>query len=67
MPLTPEERHERAVRSGKASQDSTILAARIVANWPELTIEQKTVIRTLLRPVINRNPSRATPARGDAA
>ena len=50
--LTQEQRTARAAKAGKAAQSPETHAQKLVRDWPELTAEQKSTIRTLLRPVV---------------
>ena len=60
--LTPEQRAERARKAGLTSHTPAVLAARIVATWPELDADQRAIVKTLLRPIINRRASCKTEA-----
>jgi hypothetical protein len=50
--MTPEQRHERALKAALARTDPETKAASLVAAWPALTSDQKLRIRSLLRPVV---------------
>jgi hypothetical protein len=50
--LSPEQRRENSRRGGIKSQSPEFLAAKIARDWPELTGAQKSIIRTILSPVL---------------
>lgn len=52
IPLTPEQRSERARKAGLVAQSPETLAARLVRDWPTLSLEQRRVLRALLQPVL---------------
>ena len=60
--LSPEERREQSRLGGIRSQSAEVLAAKIARDWPELTAEQKTVVRVLLRPVLRERAPHAKKA-----
>jgi hypothetical protein len=50
--LTAEQMRENSRIGGIKSQSPEVLAAKIARDWPELTPEQKSVVRAVLRPVL---------------
>ena len=55
--VTPrEERVVNGRKGGYKSQTPEVLAAKIVRDWPELTENQKSTVRTMLRPVVRKTP-----------
>ena len=50
--LSPGQRRERARIAGLRSQSAEVLAAKIARDWPALTPSQKSLIRTVLTPVL---------------
>jgi hypothetical protein len=52
-PARAEQRRELGRIGGYKSQSAEVLAGRIARDWPALTEAQKTIVRTLLRPVMH--------------
>jgi hypothetical protein len=50
--LTPEQRRENSRLGGIKSQSPEFLAAKIARDWPALSAAQKSLIRTILSPVL---------------
>jgi hypothetical protein len=50
--MTPQARQERARNAGKTAQSPATWAQNLVKHWPELTPEQASTIRTVLRPIV---------------
>ena len=50
--LTSEQLRERSRNAARVQNDPVKQAAKLVANWPEYSEDQKSTIRIMLRPVV---------------
>jgi hypothetical protein len=59
-PSVAERRRENGRLGGIKSQSAEVLAGKIARDWPALTETQKTIVRTMLNPVLRQSTRKAS-------